>query len=130
MSGATTKVHDPKSKGRDPVSNGNALFLEADGRSSWAKRFRSIVEFHVDDLGGKDALTQAQRSLVRRAAAISAALERMENDLADDLTVDLDLYARMTGHLTRVLNTLGIERKSKTITHLDDYLAAKRRAAP
>ncbi|MEX0405534.1 hypothetical protein ABGN05_07680 [Aquibium sp. LZ166] len=131
MSEDRTSTHDPKSKGRSAVSNGTALFLEADGRSSWAKRFRDLVAGHISDLGGSDCLSEGQRALIRRGAALGTELERMEGRLAEGLPVDLDLYGRLAAHQRRILESIGLVRKAKDVSppDLKTYLAAKRKAA-
>ncbi|MBG0800782.1 hypothetical protein IYW40_04645 [Methylocystis sp. H4A] len=37
-------------------------------------------------------------------------LERMEAELAEGKTVDVDAYARVASHLRRIVETLGLER--------------------
>jgi hypothetical protein len=100
-----------------------------DGRSVWARRFRDIIDEHVADLGGHDAVSAAERSLIRRAAALSVELERLETRFALDGEAspqDLDLYQRTAGNLRRLLETVGLERRAKEITpDLRDYVAAR-----
>jgi hypothetical protein len=44
--------------------------------------------------------------------------------------VDIEIYGRIASHLRRILETLGVERKSKDVTpDLRSYLAAKDRPA-
>src|SRR5262249_25985720 len=43
-----------------------------DQRSPWARRLRDIIELHVGGLGGPEALSEAKRSLTRRASTITA----------------------------------------------------------
>ena len=120
---------DLPKKQRSAVTNGRRVFVEGDGNSAWARRYKDLCAEHASDLGGLEGLSQGQQALIRRASTLSVQLEAMEGQLSEGLTVDLDLYGRLTGHQARVLQALGLQRKSKTITHLDDYLASKRRAA-
>ncbi len=131
MSGDRPPAHDNKKKGRSAVSNGSALFIEADGRTSWAKRFRDLVAGHISDLGGADTLSEGQRALIRRGAALGTELERMEGRLAEGLPVDLDLYGRLAAHQRRILESIGLERKAKDVSPPDlrTYLAQRRKAA-
>jgi hypothetical protein len=69
-------------------------------------------------LGGADHLSEAQRSLVRRCSAIELELEAAECKLSQGLPVDMDIYARLTGHLRRVLETLGMERRARNVNEL------------
>jgi len=113
------------------VSNGNKVFVSADGRTAWAKRFRDLVADHASDLGGSDNLSQSQKALVRRAAALGIELERMEGDLAEGRAVDLDLFGRLSGHQRRILETLGIERRKKDLAPtLAQYRAQRQAGAP
>ena len=100
---------------RSAVSNGSKSFVDGDGRGQWARRHRDLVELHVADLGPPETLSEAQMSLCRRAATLEAQLEAAEGALSKGDPVNLDEYARVTGHLRRVLETLGIKRATKTI---------------
>ena len=113
---------------RSRVTNGRTLFVEGDGRGPWARRLRDLCEAHAADLGGAECLSEAQRSLIRRCATIEVQLEQMEGQLCDGKTCDLSKYATAAGHLRRILETLGIERKPRDVTPtLEQYLAEKGR---
>ncbi len=115
---------------RSKVTNGRGLFVEGDGRGAWARRFRDLCALHVEDLGGSLALSEAQGSLIRRAATLEVELERREGQLATGGEVDLDAYSRAAGHLRRILETLGIERRKRDLTPtLADIAASMRGAA-
>lgn len=63
------------------------------------------------DAGGADALSEAERSVVRRAATLTVELERLEQAFALAGEADpqsLDLYARTAGNLRRLLESLGL----------------------
>jgi hypothetical protein len=99
------------------VGNGTALFAEGDGRSLWGRRYREIVAAHVADMGQPaEALSEAQRSLIRRASTFEIELERLEGRLSQGEAIDLDLYSRVSGQLRRVLETIGIQRVAKDVT--------------
>jgi hypothetical protein len=119
-------VVGPPSRQRSAITNGRRLFADGDGRSPWSRRLRDLIELHAADLGGADILSEAQASLIRRAAVIEVELERMEGRLSAGEVVDLDQYTRAVGHLRRVLETLGIERTKRDVTPtLSEYLASK-----
>src|ERR1700730_9349718 len=104
---------------RSAVSNGlrrAPLSGEIDGRTSTARRFRDIVETVTADLGGKDLLSEGQRQLIRRASALSIMCESVEADLVRDMPFDVANYLTATNSLRRVLETLGIERKSRDVS--------------
>ena len=61
------------SKQRSRVSNGKALFVEADQRGPWARRWKDVLAEIISDLGGADLLSEGQRQLARRCATIAIA---------------------------------------------------------
>jgi hypothetical protein len=77
---------------------------------------RDLVVGHVADLGGAEILSDAQISLIKRAATLEAELERLDAMLSRGELVNLDEYGRATSHLRRLFETLGIERRAKDIT--------------
>jgi hypothetical protein len=119
---------------RSAVTNGRRMFVEGDGNSAWSRRYRDLVAGHVSDMGGRDLLSEAQLSLIRRTSAIECELELMEGRLSKGESVDLDLFTRSASHLRRILETLGIARHSRDITplslreYLDAHPAAERAA--
>jgi hypothetical protein len=75
-------------------------------------------------------LSEAQLSLVKRAAAIEIELERMEGSLSAGALVDLDLFTRSASHLRRIFETLGVERRQRDVTPpLIDYWAERQAEA-
>jgi hypothetical protein len=94
------------------VTNGSRLLTEGNNGSAWARRYKDLCLLHVDDLGGADAVTEAQISLVRRCSAIEVELERLEGLMSRGAEIDLDLFARVSGTLSRMLRALGLERKT------------------
>ena len=115
---------------RSAVSNGRRTFAaDGDGRSVWTRRWRDLVTAHLDDLGGEETSSAAQVALARRAATLEIELERQEAALSAGGEIDLDGFNRASGGLRRILETLGVERKSKDVTpDLKSYLAAKDRS--
>jgi hypothetical protein len=101
---------------RSRVSTGRSLFANSDGRSLWARRFRDLLHLHCDDLGGASTLSECQLSLVRRMATLEISLEQMEGELAEGRPVNLDIYGRLSGHLRRLVETLGAKRVRKDVT--------------
>jgi hypothetical protein len=97
---------------RSRVSNGNAVFPRGfgDGRGVWVRRWRDLIDDHVNDLGGPDMLSAFQISLCTRAASLEVQLERLEARMSEGEEVDLDLFGRLLGGLRRVAETLGITR--------------------
>lgn len=114
---------------RSAVSNRERLFVDRDARGKWARRYADLVAIFADDLGGVDVLSEMKLALVRRAAAITLECERLEGNIAKDEEVDLDLLGRLTGHLRRLTETLGLDRVKKDITPTIASLVAEHAAA-
>jgi hypothetical protein len=107
---------------RSAVTNGRRLFVDGDGNSAWSRRYRALVGRHISDLAGGEGLSEAQLSLIKRASAIELELEQMEGKLSKGETIDLDLFTRSVGHLRRILETLGLERRPREIDASDDTI--------
>ena len=84
-----------------------------DGRTSAARRIKSWETQIMTDLGGD--LTEAQRSIMRRAAVLSAILEDQEAHWATGTPLTLNDYCSATNVLRRLLTTLGIERVQRSV---------------
>ena len=80
----TRQIADQSRLNRSRVTNGTELLPGLDGRSLLARRFRDLIAQHTMDLGGESNVSQAQLSLIRRAAALTVELERWETRFADD----------------------------------------------
>jgi hypothetical protein len=102
------------------ITNGKTLLPGVDGRNTWARRLRDLIQLHLSDLGGEDNASEAEKNLVRRACALTVELELLESKFAavnnGALPKDLDLYGRTAGNLRRILETLGMTRRAKDIT--------------
>ncbi len=130
MPAASAALDTTKSHGRSRISNGSALLAGVDGRSTWVRRLRDLIALHLSDLGGEDAVSEAERSIVRRIATLTVELERMESVFAiagEALPDQIDLYQRTANSLRRLLEAVGLERRAHDVTpSLADYLASKR----
>src|SRR5262249_49418139 len=103
---ATTEKKRPRSA----VTSGRKLFVEGDPNSAWSRRYHDLVTRHVADLGGRDMLSEAQLSLVRRAAALAVELESMEARMSEGQVVNLDTFGRAASHLRRLYESIGLKR--------------------
>jgi hypothetical protein len=61
---------------------GRNLFVDGDPNSAWSRRYHDLAVRHTINLGGKDLLSAAQMSLVRRAAALGCELEQVEGRMS------------------------------------------------
>jgi hypothetical protein len=109
---------------RSAVTSGRKAFIAGDPNSAWARRFHDLVVRHVGDLGGRDMLSEAQLSLIRRATSIECELERLDAMLSIGAEVDLDAYGRASSHLRRLFETLGIKRQPRDLTLIDGTVEA------
>ena len=114
---------------RSRVTNGSAVLPNVDGRSTWVRRLRDVMALHLSDLGGEAAVSEAERSIIRRASTLTVELERMESEFANADEADrsaLDLYQRTAGNLRRLLESIGLERRARGLTPtIDQYLRDK-----
>lgn len=104
-----------KPMGRSRVTNGSKLSSHLDGRSVWARRLRDLIQLYSNDLGGAEALSTAQGSLVRRAAVLTVELERAEEGFAQVGEAQpgaLSAYQTTSSALRRILETLGLQKFS------------------
>jgi hypothetical protein len=126
MTAANAQPDTSKPQARSRISNGSALLPGVDGRSTWVRRLRDLVKLHLSDLGGDDAVSEAERSIVRRAATLTIELERLELAFAlagEAAPEQIDLYQRTANSLRRLLESVGLERRAKDVTpSLQDYL--------
>jgi hypothetical protein len=118
---------------RSAKSNGTRILDGCDHRTARMRRFRDLIGMHLSDLGGEEACSAAEMSIVRRAALLTLELEVMEGkfDEAGEASLkQLDAYQRTANSLRRLLESLGIKRRSKDITpHPLDYARQRDEAA-
>src|SRR5450755_3207620 len=103
---ASSRLKSQKSHGRSRISNGSAILPGVDGRSTWVRRLRDLIGLHLSDLGGDGEVSEAERSIVRRAATLTVELERLEAVFAvagEAKPEQLDLYQRTANSLRRLL---------------------------
>jgi len=102
-----------------------------DSRCFWVKRCKEILTAHVTDLGGEDALSEAERSIVRRAAVLVVECERLERRFAlvpmhETVSLgELHTYSMLANTLRRLLDMAGLEKRTHDITPtIDAYIVA------
>jgi hypothetical protein len=122
----TAEIVGQKSKGRSKISNGNAILPGIDNRSTWVRRLRDLIALHLSDLGGEGNVSEAEKSIVRRAATLTVELERLELAFAlagEAEPAQIDLYQRTANSLRRLLESVGLKRQSHDVTpNVHDYL--------
>jgi len=105
------------------VTSGRKLFVEGDPNSAWSRRYRDLVSHHVADAGGRDMISEAQLSLIRRASALELELEALEGRLSRGEAVNLDSFGRAASHLRRLFESIGLRRTPRETPSLAEYLA-------
>jgi hypothetical protein len=128
----TTALAGPLSSTRSAVTNGSRLHAKGiDGRTRDARRFRDLVTSFSESLGGEAALSEADKTLVRNAAALAVKAERMQAAIVKGDDVDLEGLTRLSNCVSRVLGQLGIKRQAHDATpSLHEYLASLAQAEP
>ena len=120
---------------RSAVTNGTDLLPGVDHRSTWVRRVRDLQALHLVDIGGENMASEAQLSIIRRAAVLTVQLEQLEQMFALGGLAgmrDLDAYQRGSNTLRRLLQTIGIKRQARDVTPptVEAYIAhANRQAA-
>jgi hypothetical protein len=120
-------VADSKKSGRSRITNG-ALLPGCDGRGAWVRRCRDLIsEFINVHLAGADNCSPAERAIVRRIAVLVTELERLEAKFAAKNEASPDqllLYGRTANTLRRLLEAIGLQRRSRNLNPSpDEYLA-------
>ena len=91
------------------------------------RRAKDVIAAHLSDVPDPSA---AELSLIRRAATLTVELERLEATFALAGEADpatLDLYGRTAGNLRRLLEAVGLQRRSRDVTpSLSDILREHR----
>lgn len=108
----------PSSTVRSRVTNGSGLFAEGgDERGPWSRRFRDLMVEHTSDAGGAEVLSEAQRSIIRRASTLEVQLEQLEARFSQGPAdpTDLNTYSTLSNTLRRLLTDIGLDRKARTI---------------
>jgi hypothetical protein len=106
---------------RSRVTNGKDLLANVDGRTAAARRYRDLAIWLADDLGGAASLTEAQRALVRQAAAMIVQSEKLQGEVLRGEVVDCEQLTRLANAATRILSRLGLKR---TVRHTPSRLDA------
>ena len=125
----TTETAVPQKRPRSAVTSGRKLLIGGDPNSAWSRRYRDLVVRHISDLGGRTELSEAQLSLVRRAAALACELESMEARMSQGEGINLDSFGRAASHLCRIYEAIGLKREPRDVTPSLAELIAQDEAA-
>ena len=124
---STTKDGERSPMARSRVGNGSLLFLDADGRSREARRWRDVYAETLSDLGSAN-LSEGQKQIAKRCATLAVRGEMMESDLAAGRDFDLEAFLQLTNALGRAWARLGLKRQQRDVTpSLREYVDAQAR---
>lgn len=111
MLAKTPETTGKKPQARSRITNGSSLGV-GDGRTKWARRLKDLIDrYSADIIEPNETLSEATRSLIRRAAVLTLELERAEEGFAGKDEVDakdLESYQTSVNSLRRLLETLRI----------------------
>jgi hypothetical protein len=99
-------------------------------RGVWERRWADVNALLLNEQGGRDACSEAEKAIIRRSATLIIALERLETKFAEQedggSPPQLELYQRLSNTLRRLLESVGLKRRPKDVTpDLKTYLASK-----
>ena len=89
---------------------------ELDKRTALAQVMRERYLEFTDDLGGRDNLGYAKRSLVERVLWLEYWLADQERALAQGQEFDVGRWTQAVNALQGILSKLGLERQDKDFT--------------
>lgn len=96
-----------------------------DARTTIAKVLAGRIRAVEADLGGADALTYAQRSLISRAIFIEQHVINAEVAMAEGRPVDTAAWLAAVGQLQRLYTALGLKRVARDVPDIRQYLGAQ-----
>jgi hypothetical protein len=109
---------------RARITNHADLLPDLDGRSSQARRFRDLVLAFVADMGGLDNCSSVRLGLLRRLAAASVLIERLEAEAVAGKAIDVNEFCTLTSTTVRLSQRLGLERRQRLVTpSVAEYVA-------
>ncbi len=119
---------------RAGIVNGAPFLLTRNGRrvdlrTHAGRRFVTLIDAMVSDLGGAENVSTMEAQLVRRGAALAVDLEFQEAQaLHDNDALDPAIYRTMVETQRHVLQALGLRRRARDITpRLADIIEGRAR---
>ena len=103
-----------------------------DGRTAIAKAVNQRMRHLVNDLGGADSLSYQEQSIVRRVVWVESLIESAELEMAKGRAMSTEDHRRHLNNINTLiglLKSLGLERRTRDVPSLGEYLAAKGGAA-
>jgi hypothetical protein len=89
---------------------------DLDGRTAAARVARKLIGELENDLGGSDRLSAAERTLVHRAALVTAGAENLEAGWLVGRGLDVAACTALVNIQRRLLVTVGLQRRPRGVT--------------
>lgn len=100
-----------------------------DGRTALGVEMRARFAEVCNDLGGVEALSYMQRSLVERSLWLEHWLSQAERDLASgSADFDVGRWVQAANGLQGIYGKLGLQRRARDVTDLATYMKGKTNA--
>ncbi len=117
---ARRRKYDPSvTRVRSAVTNGKAIIAGINHNSAEMRRLKDLNAALVADRGGDDVISEAERILINRASLLTLLAEMKERGFAEKkfntTTDEFKEYNRGINSLRRVLMSIGLERRAKTV---------------
>ncbi len=114
---------------RYPLHHG-LCFVAHRALSGCCEEVRVSCEDRINYIRGNAMVSEAERSICRRAAVLTTELELLEARFAQSgegaSAKELDLYQRASGNLRRLLESIGLRRRQRDVTPtLSTYLESR-----
>jgi hypothetical protein len=119
--GVTRGSFKPGEGGTDGWHSHQSRSVEAKATAARLRRFKTVKSQLLRDRGNDP--TQAQITLADNAAGLAVWLEEQIAGMTNGKDLDIGPVTTAVNSLRRVLETLGIERKPKDVTTIEQYLA-------
>lgn len=108
-----------------PTKFNNGWLDQLDGRTGIAQIMRERYTELTNDLGGLNALSYQQRSLVERALWLEYWLAQQEQALASGDEFNVGQWVQASNALQGLYSKLGLARVIKDPINLSDYIKQK-----
>lgn len=122
---ARTATASRNAPARLRLSANQEYLPNVDGRSVLARRWRDVAANLISDQGGIEAVSTARLHLIKRLAGITSMLEEVEAKYVRGEPIDMDAYLAMVNASVRLSNTIGLNRKTKQVPDLQEYLRGR-----
>lgn len=116
----------PRKEADIPGEFSQGWLAKLDGRTIIAQEMQARFAEVCKDLGGIEALSYMQRSLVERALWLEFWLGQQERDLASgSADFDVGRWVQAANGLQGIYGKLGLQRRARDVTDLAAYMKGK-----